>query len=170
MNSIDKINKLTQSDFISILGNVFEKTDWIAKKTYASKPFKNFEELYSKMLNIFENSTKEKHLRILNSHPALAIEKLLTEDSKKEQSNAMLDQCSEQEFEEFKKLNEKYKKKNGFPFIITVKGKNIEEILNNFRQRITNNIDTEFNEAKNQVKKIASLRLNEITKSNLIIY
>ena len=62
------------------------------------------------------------------------------------------------------------KKKNGFPFIITVKGKNIEVILNNFRQRITNNIDTEFNEAKNQVKKIASLRLNEITKSNLIIY
>ena len=62
------------------------------------------------------------------------------------------------------------KKKNGFPFIIAVKGKNIKEILNNFRQRITNNIDTEFNEAKNQVKEIASLRLNEITKSNLIIY
>ena len=164
MNLIDKINKLTQGDFISIFGNVFEKTNWVAEKTYALKPFNNFEELHSKMLDIFENSTKEKHLKILNSHPELAVEKVLTFDSKKEQSNARLDQCSEQEFKEFKKLNEKYKKKNGFPFIITVKGKNIEEILNNFRQRITNNIDTEFNEAKNQVKKIASLRLNEITK------
>jgi OHCU decarboxylase len=170
MNLIDKINKLTQGDFISIFGNVFEKTNWVAEKTYAFKPFNNFEELHSKMLDIFENSTKEKHLKILNSHPDLAVEKVLTLDSKKEQSNARLDQCSEQEFKEFKKLNEKYKKKNGFPFIITVKGKNIEEILNNFRQRITNNIDTEFNEAKNQVKKIASLRLNEITKSNLTIY
>jgi len=170
MNSIDKINKLTQGDFISIFGNVFEKTNWVAKKTYVLKPFNNFEELHSKMLDIFENSTKEKHLKIINSHPDLVVEKALTPDSKREQSSAQLDQCSEQEFEEFKKLNEKYKKKNGFPFIITVKGKNIEEILNNFRQRITNNIDTEFNEAKNQVKKIASLRLNEITKSNLIIY
>jgi OHCU decarboxylase len=170
MNLIDKINKLTQGDFISIFGNVFEKTNWVAEKTYTLKPFNNFEELHSKMLDIFENSTKEKHLKILNSHPDLAVEKVLTLDSKKEQNNARLDQCSEQDFKEFKKLNEKYKKKNGFPFIIAVKGKNIEEILNNFRQRITNNIDTEFNEAKNQVKKIASLRLNEITKSNLIIY
>ena len=164
MNLIDKINKLTQGDFISIFGNVFEKTNWVAEKTYALKPFNDFEELHSKMLDIFKNSTKEQHLKILNSHPELAVEKVLTFDSKKEQSNSRLDQCSEQEFKEFKKLNEKYKKKNGFPFIITVKGKNIEEILNNFRQRITNNIDTEFNEAKNQVKKIASLRLNEITK------
>ena len=56
------------------------------------------------------------------------------------------------------------KKKFGFPFIIAVKGKNKEEILNNFRQRITNNINSEFEEAKKQVKKIASLRLSEITK------
>ena len=164
MNLIDKINKLTQGDFISIFGNVFEKTNWVAEKTYTLKPFNDFEELHSKMLDIFKNSTKEQHLKILNSHPELAVEKVLTFDSKKEQSNSRLDQCSEQEFKEFKKLNEKYKKKNGFPFIITVKGKNIEEILNNFRQRITNNIDAEFTEAKNQVKKIASLRLNEITK------
>ena len=59
--------------------------------------------------------------------------------------------------------NEKYKKKFGFPFIIAVKGKNKEEILNSFRQRITNNINLEFEEAKKQVKKIASFRLNEIS-------
>ena len=39
MNSIDKINKLTQGDFISIFGNVFEKTNWVAEKTYVLKPF-----------------------------------------------------------------------------------------------------------------------------------
>ena len=111
MNLIDKINKLTQGDFISIFGNVFEKTNWVAEKTYTLKPFNDFEELHSKMLDIFKNSTKEQHLKILNSHPELAVEKVLTLDSKKEQSNTRLDQCSEQEFKEFKKLNEKYKKK-----------------------------------------------------------
>ena len=164
MNLVDKVNKLSKSDFISIFGNVFEKTDWIAEKTYALKPFNNFQELFFKMMGIFENSKKENHLEILNAHPDLVVEKQLTDDSRKEQNNASLNQCSDQEFKEFKELNEKYKKKFRFPFIIAVKGKNRKEILNNFRQRITNNINLEFEEAKEQVKKIASFRLSEIIK------
>ena len=77
-------------------------------------------------------------------------------DSKNEQKEASLNQCSEDEIREFEKLNKEYKKKFAFPFIIAVKGKNKEEILNNFRQRITNDINLEFEEAKKQVKKIAS--------------
>ena len=164
MNSIDKVNKLSKSDFISIFGNVFEKTEWIAQKSYDLKPYKNFEELFSKMMEVFEKIEKEKHLEILNAHPNLAVEKKLTRDSKNEQKNASLNQCTEKEFLEFKKLNEEYKKKFGFPFIIAVKGKNKEEILNSFRQRITNNINLEFEEAKKQVKKIANFRLSEIIK------
>ena len=164
MDSIDKFNKLSKAEFISIFGNIFEKTKWIAERCYESKPYNNLDELVSKMLKIFENIEKERHLEILNSHPDLAVEKKLTEDSKNEQKNASLDQCTDEEFVEFKKLNEKYKKKFGFPFIIAVKGKNKKEILNSFRQRITNNINLEFEEAKKQVKKIATFRLDEIIK------
>ena len=145
---------ISSSDFISIFGNIFEKTEWIAERCYESKPYNNLDELVSKMMKIFENIEKERHLEILNSHPDLAVEKKLTEDSKNEQKNSSLNQCTDEEFVEFKKLNEKYKKKFGFPFIIAVKGKNKEEILNSFRQRITNNINLEFEEAKKQVKKL----------------
>ena len=162
MNSIDKVNKLSKSGFISIFGNVFEKTEWIAQKSYDSKPYKNFEELFSKMMEIFENTNKENHIKILNAHPDLAVEKKVTEDSKNEQKIASLNQCTNEEFLEFKKLNEEYKKKFGFPFILAVKGNNKEEILNSFRQRITNNINLEFEEAKKQVKKIANFRLSKI--------
>ena len=164
MDSIDKFNKLSKAEFISIFGNIFEKTEWIAERCYESKPYNNLDELVSKMMKIFENSEKEKHLEILNSHPDLAVEKKLTEDSKNEQKNASLNQCTDEEFIEFKKLNEEYKKKFAFPFIIAVKGKNKEEILNSFRQRITNNINLEFEEAKKQVKKVANFRLDEIIK------
>jgi len=164
MDSIDKFNKLSKAEFISIFGNIFEKTEWVAERCYESKPYNNLNELVSKMMKIFENIEKERHLEILNSHPDLAVEKKLTEDSKNEQKNASLNQCTDEEFVEFKKLNEEYKKKFGFPFIVAVKGKNKEEILNSFRQRITNNINLEFEEAKKQVKKIASFRLGEIIK------
>jgi len=164
MDSIDSFNKLNKSEFLSIFGNVFEKTEWIAEKCYDSKPYNNVQELVNKMMEIFDNSIKEIHLEILNSHPDLAVKKKLTKDSENEQANSNLNQCTNEEFEEFNKLNEKYKKKFGFPFIIAVKGKNKKEILNSFRQRITNNINLEFEEAKKQVKKIANFRLGEIIK------
>ena len=164
MDSIDTFNKLNKSEFLSIFGNVFEKSEWIAEKCYDSKPYNNVQELVNKMMEIFDNLIKEKHIEILNSHPDLAVKKKLTKESENEQANANLNQCTNEEFEEFNKLNEKYKKKFGFPFIIAVKGKNKNEILNIFRQRITNNINLEFEEAKKQVKKIATFRLSEIIK------
>ena len=164
---INKIHNLTKNEFIEVFGNIFENASWIAEKLYSQKPFKDFEDLSQKMLNIFENIDKEKKLEIINSHPDLADKTkigLLTPDSNKEQNTAGLDKCSEEEFNEFKKLNIKYKEKFGFPFIYAVKGKSKNEILNNFKERVACDIDVEFEEAKKQVKKIASLRLNVINK------
>jgi len=162
ITSIDKINQLTKNDFIDIFGNVFEKTYWIADKAFNLKPYKNFNELLSTIIKIYESSSKEDCLKIFNAHPELAVEKKLTEDSQKEQGNASLNQCNNEEFNEFQNLNNEYRKKFGFPFIIAVKGKNKDEILINFKKRIKNEINLEFNEAKKQVKKIATFRLNEI--------
>jgi 2-oxo-4-hydroxy-4-carboxy-5-ureidoimidazoline decarboxylase len=162
MRTIDNINDLNKSDFLSIFGNVFEKTESVALEAFESKPFKNFEVIMFNMLNIYESYKKDKILEILNAHPELAVAKKMTSESISEQASAKLNECSNEEYEEFKRLNSEYKKKFNFPFIIAVKGKNKNEILNNFRQRISNNINDEFLEAKKQVKKIATFRLNEI--------
>ncbi len=166
---INKINKLPEREFAKVFANIFENASWIAEKLYNLKPFTSFEELSSKMINIFESCSKEKKLEILNAHPDLADKTkiaLLTPDSKKEQNSVGLDQCTEEEFDEFKKLNLTYKK-FGFPFILAVKGKNKNEILNNFRKRVTYNSQVEFEEAIKQVKKIASLRLEEIKHKDI---
>jgi len=166
---INKINKLSKSEFIKVFANIFENAQWIAEELYNQKPFDNFEELSSKILNIFETTTKAKQLKILNSHPDLANKtkiSLLTPDSLKEQTSAGLDQCTKEEFGEFKKLNDAYKK-FGFPFILAVKGKTKNEILNIFKKRISSDLETEFDEAIKQVKQIASLRLKELNNKGL---
>ena len=162
MGTIDNINKLNKSEFLSIFGNVFEKTESVALEAFELKPFRDFEDIIYKMLNIYEKYGKDKIFEILNLHPELAVAKKLTSESKSEQASAKLNECSGDEYEEFKKLNLKYKEKFNFPFIIAVKGKDKNEILNNFRQRISNDVEDEFLEAKKQVKKIATFRLNEI--------
>ena len=164
MIDIKKINSLDKSEFLSIFGNVFEKSKWISEKVFDKKPFKNLESFVSEIIGIYENSDNETILEILNLHPELAVEKKLTTDSEVEQNKANLKQCTPEEFDQFKKLNIEYKKKFNFPFIIAVKGKNKNEILNYFKERINNSLDEEFLEAKKQVKKIATFRLKEIIK------
>ena len=164
MIDIKKINSLDKSEFLSIFGNVFEKSKWISEKVFDKKPFKNLDSFVSEIIAMYENSDNETILEILNLHPELAVEKKLTTDSEVEQSKANLKQCTPEEFDQFKKLNIEYKKKFNFPFIIAVKGKNKNEILNYFRERINNSLDEEFLEAKKQVKKIATFRLKEIIK------
>jgi len=161
----NKIEKLSESEFTEVFGNIFENASWIAKKLYKQKPFKNFQNLSEKMISIFDKTDNKNKLKILNSHPDLADKTKigsLTPDSNKEQSNAGLDQCSEEEFNEFKSLNLKYKNKFGFPFIIKVKGKSRKEILLNFKKRILCNKKIEYEEAIRQVKHIANSRLDEL--------
>ena len=138
---INKINKLPKSEFIKVFANIFENARWIAEELHNQKPFDDFEELSSKILNIFGTSTKEKQLKILNAHPDLANKtkiSLLTPDSLKEQTSAGLDQCTEEEFSEFKKLNNTYKKfgfalkvgrrEDKFCFSIEVGGDSMEHL------------------------------------------
>jgi len=164
MFDIKKINSLDKSEFSSIFGNVFEKSKWISEEAFNLKPFKSLESFVTEIIGIYENSDDKIIIEILNLHPELAIEKKLTAESDSEQSKANLKECTPEEFNEFKKLNFNYRKKFNFPFIIAVKGKNKVEILNKFKERINNSLESEFLEAKNQVKKIATFRLEELIK------
>ena len=162
MSLENDLNNLNRDKFISLFGGIFEKTQWIAEKLLEHKPFKDKDDLVNKMIHIYETSQKNDILNILKAHPKLAIEKNLTKKSSEEQSRANLKNCTEEEYDEFKILNNDYERKFGFPFIIAVKGKDKIEILYIFRLRINNDVEFEFKEAKSQVKKIALFRLNEI--------
>ena len=47
---INKINKLSQSEFIKVFANIFENSAWIAEELYEQKPFESFEKMSLKML------------------------------------------------------------------------------------------------------------------------
>ena len=161
----NKIEKLSETKFIEVFGNIFENASWVSKKLYGQRPFKNFQDLSKKMISIFENANDQDKLKILNAHPDLADKTKigsLTPDSNEEQNNAGLDRCTKEEFNQFKILNSEYKNKFGFPFILAVKGRQKSEILLNFKKRILFNKKTEFNEGVVQVVQIANLRLVEI--------
>ena len=88
------INNLNRDEFISLLGVIFEKTQWIAEKLFGLRPFNNKNDLINKMIHIYESASRKEILDILKSHPKLAVEKNLTKHSSKEQSQANLKNCT----------------------------------------------------------------------------
>ena len=86
----------------------------------------------------------------------------LTPDSKAEQMSAGLHMCSKVEYERFQALNEAYKAKFGFPFVMAVRGSNCDEILGEFSRRLRNDYDEEFESALAEIHKIARFRLEAL--------
>ena len=162
-------SKLSREEFISIFGSVYEHSPWIAAQLYDAgieQTFNNCQSLHVAMKTIVDNADRKQKLKLLNSHPdlagKLAVNEVLTPSSAFEQTGAGLNNCSQDEFDEFQKLNKKYKAKFGFPFILSVSGYQRKEILEIFRERVNNEKTIEFAEALEQVHCIAMFRLENI--------
>ena len=164
---IKNINTLSIDNFIDTFKNIFEKTELIAILSEKKRPFTNKNNLINTFMIEFDNLKDKEKKNIIKNHPDLGnklkIKNNLTEMSKKEQKNAGLDSCTEEEYIFFSKKNNEFKLKFDIPFIFAVKGANKTEIITEFKRRL-NNIDTkkEFEESIKQVKKIAFFRLDEI--------
>ena len=163
---------LNKIDFISLFGNIFENSPWIAERTFnkeVSPSMNTVIGLHAALCFQFRAASKEERLQVLREHPdlagKLATANQLTEESSREQKSAGLDQLSKPELKEFTKLNSKYTKKFKHPFIMAVSGKNRSEILKDFYTRIDNEPEKEIKTASEEVEKIALIRIKQILKT-----
>ncbi|MCK5624019.1 MAG: 2-oxo-4-hydroxy-4-carboxy-5-ureidoimidazoline decarboxylase, partial [Alphaproteobacteria bacterium] len=144
-----------------------EHSPWVAEGAWdAGLNPDSAGELHARMCAVLQSATREQRLGVLNAHPdlagRLALAGGLTADSTAEQASAGLDKCSPAEFERLQALNDAYKAKFGFPFIMAVKGRTRAEIIQAFEERVNNDTETEFATALRQVERIALLRLDDM--------
>jgi 2-oxo-4-hydroxy-4-carboxy-5-ureidoimidazoline decarboxylase len=83
----------------------------------------------------------------------------MAEASVQEQSTVGLDQLSAAEYDRFQNLNQAYKEKFSFPFIIAVRNNTKDSILAAFEQRLQNNLEVENQHAIAEIIEIARWRL-----------
>jgi len=159
------INALDRAGFLEAFGHVFEHSAWVMEGAWDHRPFADEAALVAAMRASVDAAAEELRLALLRAHPDLAGKAAragdLTLDSYKEQTGAGLDRLSEEEYGRFHAMNEAYKAKFGFPFIIAVKGLNKNDILAAYALRLDNARPVEFETALTQVKKIAGFRLAE---------
>ncbi|XP_053695620.1 2-oxo-4-hydroxy-4-carboxy-5-ureidoimidazoline decarboxylase-like [Sabethes cyaneus] len=168
--SLDQLNALTPAEFHKTFENVVECWPEAAIFCSAMTPFKNFESMITIFENYLQRLSNDNKLRILRLHPDLAGKLLdtqqLTEESSYEQSCVGLDKLAPADKQRLTKMNDEYKQKFGFPFVICVReASKFEAIINGVGARINNNPDIELDIAMNEVKKICRLRILQLVNN-----
>lgn len=160
---------MDRQGFVAAFGHVFEHSPWIAEAAFdAGLPTDadTAEGLHRALVAVLRPAPAEPKLALIEAHPDLAGRLAragrLTADSTKEQASAGLDQLTDAERERFTALNEAYKARFGFPFIMAVKGRSKAEILAAFERRLSHDREAELATALAEIERIALLRLKDL--------
>ncbi|TCD19953.1 2-oxo-4-hydroxy-4-carboxy-5-ureidoimidazoline decarboxylase [Pseudomonas sp. IC_126] len=159
-------SSLDRDAFVAAFADIYEHSPWVAEQAYdkgVDAGLDDIETLHARMADILLSAPRETQLALINAHPDLAgkaaVRGELTASSTSEQAGAGIHECTAEEFARFTELNEAYKDKFGFIFIMAVKGSNRHQILAAFEERLHNTPEQEFDRAVSEINKIALFRL-----------
>jgi 2-oxo-4-hydroxy-4-carboxy-5-ureidoimidazoline decarboxylase len=159
MTSLIELNQMSQEEFVKTLSSVFEETSAIAARVWYERPFKDVSQLHQKMVNAIRDYSQEEQLLLIQAHPDLGSKAKMAAASVQEQAGVGLDRLTPEEYERFLSLNQAYKNKFNFPFIIAVKNQTKESILAAFERRWQNSVEVERKQALDEIFQIAWFRL-----------
>ncbi|MGV0026761.1 2-oxo-4-hydroxy-4-carboxy-5-ureidoimidazoline decarboxylase [Phormidesmis priestleyi] len=162
MYSIAQLNQQSQTEFVAALGAIFEETPAIAHQVWNQRPFKDLTDLHQKMIATVNAMTQTEQLRLIKAHPDLGSKTKMAEASVKEQSGVGLDRLTPEEYDQFQTLNQAYKNRFGFPFIVAVKNHTKQSILEAFDRRLHHSFEMEITQALTEIFEIARFRLTDL--------
>jgi 2-oxo-4-hydroxy-4-carboxy-5-ureidoimidazoline decarboxylase len=163
---LEELNASTQADFVAALANIFEYSPWVAEQAFAARPFSGVNALFAAMKTAVERAPQDLRLKLIKSHPDLADKTRradeLTVESTAEQNSLGLDRLSDAEYEAFERVNNAYRGKFGFPYIVCVRRQTKDSVLADFERRLPNDIATEAAISIAEICRIAALRLDQL--------
>lgn len=162
---MEDINALDTEAFIALLGGVYEHSPWVAKAVVSQRPFVNKAALQEAMKAVVEDADDDVRLQLLKAHPEFAGKpsQALTASSTSEQGRLSLNSLPADQHIKMQGYNRRFMEKFGFPGIVAVRLNNsVEQIFQQFDQRLANDLQTEIKAAMQQVHAIVEFRLQDI--------
>jgi 2-oxo-4-hydroxy-4-carboxy-5-ureidoimidazoline decarboxylase len=170
MLKLSDLNVCSKDDFVAELANVFEYSPWIAEQAAVLRPFAGVNELFAAMRSAVDRAPEELRLALIRAHPDLASKTQraagLTAESNAEQNSAGLDRLSDAEYKAFERVNNGYRAKFGFPYIVCVRRHTRDSILRDFERRLPNGAQAEAQTSIGEICRIAALRLDQLVTSD----
>lgn len=164
---IENLNEISKIEFQNMFRNVVEHYPQAAIDVSSRRPFVDTNQLVEHFDDYLTNLDEASQTKVLQLHPdlagKLASDEALTVESAQEQAGAGLNRISNEQCKQLNQMNEAYKLKFGFPFVICVRETNkIEAILRGITLRLQNERNDELKTGIDEVKKICRLRIGQI--------
>lgn len=153
--------------FVARLGFLFEHSPWVVEAAWADRPFASRNDLHRALVSAVARAGEESQVALIRAHPDLvgraALAGTLTRASSGEQQAAGLDpgRLTLAEIARFGELNDAYKSRFGFPFVICARENTKDAILAGFAARLGNTRDDEIATAIAEIGKICWYRLGD---------
>ena len=167
--TLSDLNASSKDDFVAALANIFEYSPWIAEHAASARPFAGAKPLFDAMKAALDRAPPELRLALIKAHPDLANKTQraagLTAESSVEQNSAGLDRLSDAEYVAFERVNNAYRAKFGFPYIVCVRRHTRDSILRDFERRLPNDAKSEMQASIEEICRIAALRLDQLVAS-----
>src|SRR5579862_7136553 len=167
---LSELNAAGKTDFVARLANVFEYSPWIAEQAASFRPFAGIRQLFDAMKAAVDRAPSELRIALIKAHPDLANKTQraasLTAESNAEQNSVGLDRLSDAEYEAFERVNNAYRAKFGFPYIVCVRRQTKDSILADFERRLPNDHAAETKASIAEICRIAALRLDQLVVSD----
>jgi 2-oxo-4-hydroxy-4-carboxy-5-ureidoimidazoline decarboxylase len=167
--TLAELNACSKADFVSALANIFEYSPWIAEHAASARPFAGVRQLFEAMKAAVDRAPSELRVALIKAHPDLANKTQraagLTAESSAEQNSVGLDRLSDAEYEAFERVNNAYRTKFGFPYIVCVRRHTKDSILRDFERRLPNDVTTETQKSLEEICRIAALRVDQLVVS-----
>src|SRR5216684_1769970 len=162
--ALSDLNACSKDDFVAALSNIFEYSPWIAEQAASVRPFAGVRQLFEAMKVTVDRAAPELRLALIKAHPDLANKTQraagLTLESSAEQNSVGLDRLSDAEYEAFERVNNAYRAKFGFPYIVCFLRYIMDSILRDFQRRLPNYATNEAQNSIEEIFRIAALRLD----------
>lgn len=166
--TLAELNALPDEQFVRLLGGIFEHSPWVAEQVAPLRPFEGVDDLHQAMVDRIVDAGAEAQMTLIRAHPELAgkaaVRGELTPESSSEQRGAGLDQCTPEEYSQLTALNQAYREKFGFPFILAVRGHDRQSVIAQFRRRLALSPPEETAECLEQIYKIGRFRLDDLIR------
>jgi 2-oxo-4-hydroxy-4-carboxy-5-ureidoimidazoline decarboxylase len=161
--ALQDLNALPDAGFVARLADIFEHSPWVPEAVLAKRPFPDIASLHAAMVAAVDAAGNDAALALLRAHPELARRATLTAASAAEQGGMGLDRLDQDEAARFEALNQAYRDRLGFPFIIAVRGqRDRAAILAALVARLEHDAPAEQAAALAEVAKIARFRLDDL--------
>jgi uric acid transporter len=162
--SVEEVNALPRNEFVSTFAALFQGAPWIADAVADQRPFDSVYAMRHAFHGALFDAPAERRAELLRSYPDLAAKVALGQESRRDQAAAGLDRLTPDEYERFDELNEAYRARFGFPFVICVRENTKETILEAYARRLANTPRQEEMAALVEAGKIANLRLLDLVE------